>query len=94
MDVREAVRTAKDYVNELFEEEGIRNIGLEEVTFEQTSNAWKVTIGFSRPWDLKGPLATALVDGQHARSYKLLSLNDTSGRVESLVDRVLETSPR
>ncbi len=50
MDVKEAVRTAKKYVAELFTDETIANGGLEEVEFNNTSNNWEVTIGFSRPW--------------------------------------------
>lgn len=50
MDVKEAVQTAKKYIAELFTEETITNVGLEEVEFNDTSNNWEVTIGFSRPW--------------------------------------------
>ena len=92
MDVKEAVRTAKGYVVDLFEDEKIMNVGLEEVVFEEESAIWKITIGFSRPWDLKGPVVAALVDARHARSYKVLTLDDTSGEVESLTDRVLKAS--
>ena len=94
MDVKEAVRTAKEYVADLFEDEQIMNVGLEEVVFEESPAIWKITIGFSRPWDIKGPLVASLVDSHHARSYKVLSLNDASGKVESLTDRVLEKSSR
>ena len=92
MDVNEAARIAKEYVVDLFQDEKIMNVGLEEVVFEEVSAVWKITIGFSRPWDLKGPVVAALVDARHARSYKVLSLNDASGKVESLTDRVLEAS--
>ena len=92
MDVKEAVHTAKGYVVDLFEDERIMNVGLEEVVFEEVSAIWKITIGFSRPWDLKGPVVAALVDARHARSYKVLTLNDASGEVESLTDRVLKAS--
>ena len=92
MDVKEAVGRAKEYLGDLFEDEQIMNVGLEEVVFEDVSNIWKITIGFSRPWDQKGPLVATLVEGHPARSYKVLSINDDSGRVESLMDRVLKAS--
>ncbi len=92
MDVKAAVRTAKEYLVDLFQDENIMNVGLEEVVFEEMSDVWKITIGFSRPWELKGPVVAAFVDARHARSYKVLSLNDASGRVESLTDRVLKAS--
>ena len=58
MDVKEAVRTAKNYVAELFTDETIGDVGLEEVVFNDTSNNWEITIGFSQtvaerlPWPL------------------------------------------
>ncbi len=94
MDVKQAVRAAKEYVAELYEDEHIMNVGLEEVVFEESPAVWKITIGFSRPWDLKGPVVASLVDARHARSYKVLSLNDASGEVESVTDRVLEKPGR
>ena len=92
MDVKEAVHTARVYVVDLFRDENIMNVGLEEVVFEEMTDVWKITIGFSRPWELKGPVVAAFVDARHARSYKVLTLNDTSGKVESLTDRVLKAS--
>lgn len=91
MDVKEAVRTAKSYVAELFTDETIGNVGLKEVEFNDTSNNWEVTIGFSRPWQTSS-LATALGNKLPARSYKLVCINDDDGRVISLTDRVLTAS--
>ena len=51
MEVKQAVTMAKRYVIDLFEAEQITNVGLEEIEFDEMSNCWKVTIGFSRPWD-------------------------------------------
>ena len=92
MDVKEAVRTAKEYLGELFADEQIMNVGLEEVKFEDPSHHWNITIGFSRPWDQKNVLATALGEGRPSRSFKVLRINDATGRVESLTDRVLNGS--
>ena len=92
MDVKEAVRTAKEYLRDLFEGEQIMNVGLEEVEYERASQIWKITIGFSRPWDQKNALTAALGEGRPGRSYKVLRIREVSGRVESLTDRVLKTS--
>ncbi len=43
MDVKEAVATAKSYIQNLFGEEGIAELGLEEVEFEDIGD-WLVTI--------------------------------------------------
>ena len=89
MDVKEAVRTAKDYVTELFSGEEITFVGLEEVVYNEEANSWKITIGFSRPWNNRNAFATPPSDWRTMRSYKVLSVNGDSGRVESLTDRVL-----
>ena len=92
MDVKEAVRTAKEYVADLFQDENITNVSLEEVVFEEVSAIWKITIGFSRPWAMSGPLLNAVANARAWRAYKVLSINDASGEVKALRDRILETS--
>ena len=92
MDVKEAARTAKAFLADLYEGEGIAHVGLEEVEFDETSNEWKITIGFSRPWDHRNPLTAALGEGHPARSYKVVRINDDDGRVKSVKDRVLAAS--
>lgn len=92
MDVKEAAKLAKDYVADLFAEEGIGNVGLEEIELKPGPNGplWTVTIGFSRPWD-QGGLATITL-GQRGlrRSYKVLRIDDQNGTVESIRDRILQ----
>ena len=92
MEVKDAVRLAKDYVADLFEAEQIMNVGLEEIEFDEMSKCWNVTIGFSRPWDQKGPLVAALAERSPARSYKVIHINDQSHEVKSVTDRFLEPS--
>ncbi len=65
------------------------NVGLEEAEFESISNTWKITIGFSRLWDQKNVLRAALGEGRPSRSYKVMRINNESGDVESLKDRLL-----
>lgn len=91
MNVKQAVRMAKQCVAELFTDETIENIGLEEVECNDTSNNWEVAIGFSRPWQ-KNSLATALGNQPLGRSYKLVCINDNDGHITSLTDRILTAS--
>ena len=67
VDMREAVRTAKQFVTEYFNDEGITNVGLEEIKYDQTSNLL-ITIGFLRPWDQSRNEFTHEV--KKKRSYK------------------------
>ena len=85
MDVKEAVQVAKSYVIELFAEEGIVDVGLEEVDIE-LSDTWVVTIGFSRPWNRN---IGSVLGGRPSRSYKAIRIQDGDGKVLSVKDRAL-----
>ena len=61
MDVKAVAQRAKTYVVDLFDDEEISNVGLEEVEFDDSVDRWIVTIGFSRPWDQKNSLNYAPV---------------------------------
>ena len=93
MDIKEAARHAKKYVEDLFTEEGIKDVGLEEIEFDGTSGAWRVTVGFSRPWDrAKEPLLASVteiagVPRKRVRDMKIVTLDDTEGRILSVKNR-------
>ena len=95
MDVKEAVAVAKGYLTDIYTGESIVNLGLEEVEFDERSDTWCITLGFSRPWDHPMPrrnrtLALALgepTEPELKRSYKVLRVDDDSGEVKSLKDR-------
>ena len=89
MDVKEAVRTAKEYLVEIYDGENITDMGLEEAVFNDELNSWNITVGFSRPWDTRNNVITSL---RLRRSYKVVSIDDTTGRVESLTDRILNAT--
>nr|VFK27531.1 MAG: hypothetical protein BECKMB1821G_GA0114241_102838 [Candidatus Kentron sp. MB]VFK32086.1 MAG: hypothetical protein BECKMB1821I_GA0114274_102937 [Candidatus Kentron sp. MB]VFK75648.1 MAG: hypothetical protein BECKMB1821H_GA0114242_102811 [Candidatus Kentron sp. MB] len=59
MEAKEAIKRAIEYVADVFEPENPKNIGLEEITLDERYNEWKVTVGFSRPWDYPSPSALA-----------------------------------
>ena len=92
MDVKEAVRVAKNHVTEIFEDEEIANVGLEEIErigSHDGTQAWKITIGFSRPWERAGVPGIILGQTHLRRSFKVLIINDESREVESVRDRIL-----
>jgi hypothetical protein len=89
MNVKEAVAAAKVYVADLFQEENITDIGLEEVRLDDRSGLWEVTVGFSRPWDRSATgFAAVLQAGAYPkRSYKILRINNETGEVVSLANK-------
>jgi len=86
MNVRQAVAIAKKSLAEIFSEEAISNLGLEEVEFDEPSGAWSVTLGFSRPWDLSKGAVAAIV-GQGRREYKIVRIDDTTEKLLSIKNR-------
>lgn len=87
MNVKEAVARAKQYVKDLFGEEGISNVGLEEVDFDGT--CWSVTIGFSRPWNqgVGGGLASLV--SAVSRDYKIVKVEDDTGEILSVKSKII-----
>lgn len=86
MTVKDAVQAAITNVQDLFESEGITNLGLEEVAFDASLEEWIVTVGFSRPWDYLNVRAGALAalaaqasPVQAKRSFKIVRVRDSDG---------------
>lgn len=89
MDVREAVTKAKAYLAELYVDEKISNVGLEEVELDDQTNTWKITIGFSRPWDEPRNPFAAITNQPSVlkRSYKLVRVHNETGLILSVNNR-------
>jgi hypothetical protein len=83
MDVKDAVQLAKGHVADLFSNEGVEDIGLEEVDYDDDRLLWRITIGFTRPWDRR---YSALLNPAMKRSYKIVTI-DPDGKVLSVKNR-------
>lgn len=86
VDVKEAVLNAKAFVADVFADEQIFNLGLEEVKFNDQGHIWEITIGFSRNWS-----RNALLPGSDERSYKIVRVREKNGEVISMTHRDLDT---
>ena len=99
MDVKEAARTAREYITDLFADEDVKHVGLEEVEFDDLAEVWHITIGFSRPWELAKDSTAPSFSGSvldelkppplTQRSYKIVRVRDNDGHVISVVNRAL-----
>ena len=98
IDVTQAVAHAKAYVKRLFAGESILHVGVEEVKYDEDQRVWNVTIGFFREWDVKSPSPTPaylepIIGKRHQewtrRTFKVLAVEDESGDVRSMTNRVL-----
>jgi hypothetical protein len=95
MEVREAVRTALNYVKEVYADENLSNLGLEEVEYVPERHEWLVTVGFSRPWDYpkkEAPYMVLPLGGSErppSRAYKVVHIDDTTGRILEMKHRLI-----
>ena len=86
MKVQDAVTTAKKHIQDLYSDEEIVHVGLEEVVLDD--DIWKVTIGFSRPWDISTTSPISIVSPRpRPRTYKRVTIKDGDGEVLSIENR-------
>ena len=96
MQVKEAVTAAKSYVADLFSDEKVMNIGLEEVEFDEGARVWNITVGFSRPWDDEERPLISHINGwgqlikPMRRDYKIVRISDEGQRVLSVKSRAIQ----
>lgn len=95
MNVKEAIVAAKDYVKEVYADEQVADLGLEETDYDDTQGNWLITLGFSRPWTTPRSTTRLLLDQMGAtdraapsrkRVYKLVTI-DREGKVVSMKNR-------
>lgn len=90
MQQKNAVARAKAALLELFGDETLRDLGLEEIRFDDADGSWLITLGFSRAWDAPKKIETAL--GRELdlnRTYKMVRISDETGAIVSIMDRML-----
>ena len=100
MDVKESTQTAKRYIAEVFSDENIRDIRLEEVELDDASGVWRITVSFLRPAQAPEQPGRSAIEGLALgigvrsrplrRAYKVVEIDDGSGRVRAVKHRVLE----
>ncbi|TXM67112.1 hypothetical protein FV222_24895 [Methylobacterium sp. WL103] len=95
MDVKEAIVKAKGYVADMFQDEGVVNIGLEEIRLDDEDHNWLITVGFSRVAKGHAAAGRALenVIGPNPnlpRTYKVVKLHKHDGDFISITNRSLE----
>lgn len=91
MDVKEAIAAAKKYVVEIYSDEHVTNLGLEEVEHEVATGNWVITLSFSRPWNTPRTRAQEVLENLGAvsslnRSFKVITMAD-DGTILSLKNR-------
>jgi uncharacterized protein YdeI (YjbR/CyaY-like superfamily) len=94
MDVTEAISRAKQYLQEVYANEQLTNLELEEVEHAAVAGNWMITLGFSRPWNTPRTRAQEVLENLGAvsplkRSYKVITMTD-DGTILSMKNRPRE----
>lgn len=80
IDAKEAVKIAKSYFLDLFNDQLLTNIQLEEVERTEDGKFWRVTIGYDR--GSENQLRSIL--GETPRYYKVVTVDAFTGQAESV----------
>ena len=99
MEAKAAVKAAKAYIEAIFSEEGIDEVGLEEIEFDDARDTWRITIGFRRPHFRRPPatkektFSSSFFEDRARwldRWYKVVLVSNANGAVTGMKDRQLE----
>jgi hypothetical protein len=80
MDLKEAVAVAKQQVSDLFAEDILQNVRLEEFLYDDHLGVWSLTIGFALPGNPREA-------PNPARAYKIVRIAQADKSVLSIRDR-------
>lgn len=91
IDMKTAVRSARQSALDLFGPEALPNLALEEVEFDEDSHQWQVTLGFDSPHKIKrktnalSPFPT--IEEEVKREYKQFNIDASDGHLVSIMMR-------
>lgn len=93
VDAKGAVKAAMNYVREMYADDEISDLLLEEVEPSKTHGTWLVTVSFYRPKTeyATGTLGQILGGSPSKRSYKVLSVDKATGTIHSMKMRAKVT---
>ncbi|MCE2513871.1 MAG: hypothetical protein J4F37_02440 [Acidobacteria bacterium] len=99
MDVTEAVRAARAYLEGVFADEDTSDTRLEEVEYHSQEQVWNVTFSFLRPTGTLSP-TEVFMPGVYERTgtrtvrrdYKVVAVASSSGQATSIKHRSLESA--
>lgn len=87
MDVKQAARLASDYFNGLYEEQGLKNVRLEEVELTEDGKYWLITLSY--PVQAETGIIPTL-NLMPVRQYKIFKINAETGDVVSMKIRKVD----
>ncbi len=93
IDIKEAVKAARESARALFDQEPLDNLALEEVVFDDARNQWLVTLGYDSPHKLirrtSGSGLFPTVEEETLREYQIFRIDPSDGHLVSISIRKL-----
>ena len=81
--VKDAVKIAFELLKELYDTKKFEDVMLEEVEMAEDSNAWLVTLGFSRQIPSEN-IMEAIGSKKYLKSFKVFRINADNGEMISM----------
>jgi hypothetical protein len=89
IEVKDAVKIAQDYIRELYTQDEIRDLALEEVEISEDNKFWIVTIGFTKQMSQPLNPMEAMSGPKFSRFQKELKIDAESSLVRSMKNKKL-----
>lgn len=98
IEVTAAVKYARQFANDLYQDEDIKHLGLEEVVFDDNSNEWRVTLGYDsyrvkttetapNPYSAISTFTSKNVEKETLREYKTFRISAEDGAFKGMLIR-------
>lgn len=91
IDMKTAVRSARQFALELYESDRLPNLALEEIEFDEKSHQWQVTLGFDSPHKIKRRTNDIsffpTIEEEIKREYKQFNIDAEDGHLISMTMR-------
>jgi hypothetical protein len=81
--LKEAVKAATESVADIFADQQIAGLRVEEVELEEHDDCWQITLSFIRGTN-PGAVAAAFIGGDAGRAYKTVAVRASDGKVLSV----------
>lgn len=78
--LKKAVKLAATYFNELYEDEQLRNVLLEEVEYDNSREVWLITFGY----DTSRTETGGIIGSRIIRDYKTVQVDASTGGLIAL----------
>jgi hypothetical protein len=86
--LKEAVKAATEFVADVFADQQIAGLRVEEVEFDEGDGCWQITISFVRS-TIPSAAVAAFLGAETGRAYKTVAVRASDGKVLSVKIRQL-----